>query len=123
MRIRPAVRDERGAAVVWTLALVCVVLTAGALASAVSIQAVVRQRVAIAADLAALAGAQSLHEPCAAAQSAASANDASLVACALEGADVVVTVRRPAPEFVQRVVGAFGGQAADVEVTARAGPA
>ena len=107
---------------VWTLALVCVVLTAGALASAVSIQAVVRQRVAIVADLAALAGAQSLHEPCAAAQSAARANDAALVACALEGSDVVVTVRRPAPEFVQRVVGAFGGHAADVDATARAGP-
>ncbi len=107
----------------WALALISVLLAAGALCSAVAIQAVAHQGAATIADLAALAGAQASGNPCLAAESAARANDAHLVACVLDGSDVVVTVARPAPEFVARVLAVFGGQPKDVEASARAGPA
>ncbi|MDI1289104.1 MAG: flp pilus-assembly TadE/G-like family protein [bacterium] len=115
--------DDRGAAVVWTLALLSVLLAAGALFSGVAVQAVARQRVATIADLAALAGAQTSVDPCLAAESAARANEAHLIACVLDGSDVVVSVGLPAPEFVALVLRVFGGQPKDVEASARAGPA
>ena len=122
MRISSGVSEDRGAAVVWALALISVLLMVSSLASAVAVQAIARQRVATIADLAALAGAQTRGEPCRAADDAARANDAQLVSCALDGTDVVVTVRRPAPELVTRVIAALGGRANDVDASARAGP-
>lgn len=115
-------RGERGAAVVWSLALVCVVLMSGLIAAAVGVQAVARQRAATVADLSALAGAQAPDDRCAAAASAARANDAVVVACTLRGPDVIVTVRQQEPAFVGRVLAAFGRGAAYVEATSRAGP-
>jgi len=114
--------DDRGAAVVWGLTLTFILTTAGLIAASVAQFAIVRQRVQTAADVSALAGAQSARDPCAAAQRAAVANAATLLACAVEGSDVVVRVSRPAPELVRRVFALAGQQPRDIVVAARAGP-
>lgn len=113
---------DQGAAVVWTLALIPVLLLAFAAAGVVGALALARQRVATAADVAVLAAAQALVDPCAAADRAARANGTTLVACSTEGDDVTVTVSRPAPELVVRVAAMLGGAAPDLSSTARAGP-
>ncbi len=114
--------NDQGAAVVWALALVTMLMLAGLVAAAVAQQAIVRQRVAASADVAALAGAQTLGDPCAAAQRSANANDTELVACAMDGPDVVVRVSRPAPSLVQRLFSLLGSSPHDVVGVARAGP-
>ena len=122
MRAPLDLREERGAATVWTLALLGVVLMVGAVSSAVAVQAIVRQQAATAADVAAIAGAQAIDDACGAASTSADANGVALVACSMDGADIVVTVRRPAPEFVRRVLALVGGSATDVSASSRAGP-
>ena len=114
--------DDQGAAVVWGLTLSFILMTAGLVTASVAQFAIVRQRVQAAADVSALAGAQSRDDPCAAAQRAAVANDAVLLACALDGTDVVVRVSRPAPELVRRVFALAGQRPRDIVVAARAGP-
>jgi secretion/DNA translocation related TadE-like protein len=104
------------------LALVVVILVAGLVAAAVAQQALVRQRVGFAADISALAGAQSLGDACADARRVASANDTTLVACALDGPDVVVRVSHPAPALVRRLFALLGSSPHDVVGVARAGP-
>ena len=115
------VRDA-GAAVVWALALVTALMLTGLLASAVAQQALVRQRVATSADVAALAGAQSLGDACDEARRLAEANETELVACAIDGSDIVVRVARPAPPLVRRLFAMLGGSPPDVIGVARAGP-
>lgn len=116
------VTNDDGAAVVWTLALLAVLLLVGLAAAAVSVQAVARQRVATTADIVALAGAQAFYDACGTASRVADANGAALVSCAYDGTDVIVTVSRPAPEFVRRVIVLLGGKASEVSASARAGP-
>ena len=85
---------ERGAATVFGLGLVAVLLVATAVAVVVTQVVVARHGAAAAADLGALAGAgaaRSGHEPCAAVARAVSAGGAELVECRVEGLDVVVT--------------------------------
>jgi secretion/DNA translocation related TadE-like protein len=113
---------DRGSAVVWALALVVVILTASFVAAAVAQQAMVRQRVGSAADVAALAAAQSDGDPCAAAGRVAVANESTLVACAIDGLDVVVQVSRPAPDLVRRLFALLGSSPRAVVGVARAGP-
>jgi hypothetical protein len=72
--------------------------------------------------MAALAAAQAEGDGCAAAARTAEANDTSLVACSLDGLDVVVRVSRRAPTLVVRLLAWLGQPAGDVEATARAGP-
>jgi secretion/DNA translocation related TadE-like protein len=71
-----------------------------------------------AADLVALAAADALgagRDPCGAGATAAAANGATLTGCTVTGPDVLVTVRVVGPHWL--------GQAADLDATARAGPA
>jgi secretion/DNA translocation related TadE-like protein len=71
-----------------------------------------------AADLAALAGAAALQhgrDPCQAARSIASANEAALVECRVTGRDVVVRTEVSGPRWL--------GQQGDLVAEARAGPA
>lgn len=107
-------RRDRGAAVVWAIALcgalllmsygVLVVVAAGA----------ARQRAAGAADLAALAAAGP--GGCAVAEGIAHANGASLVSCRLVDGDALVVVRVPVG------IAAPTGESLSAEATARAGP-
>jgi secretion/DNA translocation related TadE-like protein len=114
--------EDRGAATVWSLALLSVILLGALLVSAVAQQAIARQRAATAADLAALAAAQSGSSQCAEADRMASANDASLLACGIDGDDVIVQVSVPAPPLVRRVFALVGQTPGDVIGAARAGP-
>lgn len=114
--------SDRGAAIVWALALVSVILLAGLLGGAVAEESVVRQRTATAADLSVLAAAQAVGDACAAAAATAAANGVSLATCTFDGADAVVEVRRPPPALVSRLLALLGHRPVDVTATARAGP-
>ena len=113
---------ERGAATVWSLALVNVLLLVGLGAAAVGALAVTRQRAATVADVAAVAGAQALVDACVDAVAIVEANGMATVACQLDGVDVVIEVRAEAPPVVSRLFGLLGRSVPEVRATARAGP-
>jgi secretion/DNA translocation related TadE-like protein len=113
---------ERGAATVWSLALVNVLLLVGLAAAAVGALAVTRQRAATVADVAAVAGAQAVIDPCAEAVAIVEANRMVTVACQLDDGDVVIDVSTPAPPVVSRLMGLLGRGAPEVRASARAGP-
>ena len=114
-------RDDRGVAVVWALTLVSLLLLVGVVSSGVAALAVARQRVAAVADIAALAAAQALWDPCGRAAHVAGQNAMAVVACSPDGIDVVVEVSAPAPAMVIRLLGVLGRPVGDVRATARAG--
>ncbi len=113
---------EVGAAVVWALALVSVLLLVGLASAAATAQVIARQRAATVADIAALAGAQASGDPCAAAEESAQANGMQLAECTVEGMDVVVDVASTPPAVVTRLLGLLGRVAMPVRESARAGP-
>ena len=114
-------RRDRGAAMVWSLALTSLLLTAGLAAAGVGALAVTRQRVATVADVAAVAGAQAFVDKCAHAVASVEANGMTAVSCELDGADVIVEVSTSAPAVVHRLFGILGRSAAEVRASARAG--
>jgi secretion/DNA translocation related TadE-like protein len=113
---------ETGAAVVWALALVSVLLLVGLATVAATAQVIARQRVATVADIAALAGAQASADVCASAEASAQANGMELAECTVEGQDVVVDVAAAPPAVVVRLLGFLGRVVLPVRATARAGP-
>lgn len=119
---------DRGAATVWALALASVLLLAGLITLAAVEQGLARQRAATAADLAAIAGAQALADPCGRAQASAEANGAVLTGCRVEptvgevAADVFVDVQMAPPALVVRLLDLLGRSAHPISATARAGP-
>ena len=113
---------EDGAAIIWALALVNLLLLTGLAVAGVTAQVVARQRAAAVADIAALVAAQADGSGCAHASDSARANAMELTACVTDGADVVVTVAAPAPAVVARLLGLLGRPAASVTASARAGP-
>lgn len=118
--MRPGVlRDERGSATVWVLALAGLLAALGASVVLVGAAVVARHRATAAADLAALAGAGRavMGEPdaCATASRIAGANGGFLDGCTVS-ADAVVEVRVHVPARLGSI-GAFVAQA-----HARAGP-
>ena len=113
---------ERGAATVWSLALVNVLLLVGLGAAAVGALAVTRQRAATVADVAALAGAQAVLDPCADAVAIVEANGMAAVSCELDAADVLVEVRAEASPVVSRLFALLGRTVPEVRASARAGP-
>lgn len=100
------------------LSLICLV---GALGSGLVQWAVAAARLSSAADTAALAGANADSDACGHAAAAAAANGTTLVACDVDGWDVVATVQAPAPPFARRVATLLGGEASDLQRSARAG--
>ena len=96
-----ATAGEVGSATVLALAGVVACLTIAGMWLATGRAALARQRAETAADLAALAGAQSLvagtAAPCAAAEAAAAANAGRLLSCSIAGHDVRVVVSVSAP--------------------------
>ncbi|MCD4532714.1 pilus assembly protein TadG-related protein [Nocardioides sp. cx-169] len=120
MTARP---DERGAATVFAVSCLALLLLLGAALGVVTALVAAHRAAQGAADLAALAGAETLgrgRDPCAAAAATAASNGGALAACALaacavDGRDVVVEVRVEGPHWL--------GQSADPVARARAGPA
>lgn len=109
--------DERGAAGMFVVALMGVVLLLGLSAAFLVATAAAHRRAQAAADLAALAGAvarQEGRDGCAMARVMAGRNGASVTLCGIESDDVVVHVEVPSPEFL--------GHRWRVAGTARAGP-
>ncbi|WP_134767854.1 Rv3654c family TadE-like protein [Nocardioides sp. 1609] len=110
--------QERGGATVVTLALAGVLLLVGAALGVVAALVVGHRTAQAAADLAALAAAQSLargSDGCGAAATVAAANGATVTACSVEGRDVRVVVEVAGPRWL--------GQSGDLAAQARAGPA
>lgn len=111
------IHDQRGAASLLATACLGVLLLLGAALGVVGALVVDHRRAQGAADFAALAGAAALQhgqDGCAQASRVASANEATLTTCRVEGRDLLVTARTTGPRWF--------GQMADLEGRARAGP-
>lgn len=114
--------EDRGSATVLGLALSVVVLAIGFIAM-VQVQATLASHGAqSAADLSALAGAQTLGDPCAAADRMANTNHVRLITCEVQGADVAISVEGPSPSLVAALFIRFGLPIGRVVATAVAGP-
>lgn len=110
-------RRERGSATLLAVACISVLLLLGAALGVVAAMVRAHRVAQSAADLAALAAADTVgtgRDPCAAGSAVAMANDAILVACDLDGRDATVTVTVAGPHWL--------GQVADLSAQARAGP-
>lgn len=120
LRSAPTVRDgpDRGGATVCLLAVGLVLVVVGVFGATVGAARMARQQAAVAADLGALAGAARTldGEPvaCATATDLAARNGGRLVACRLDGLDVVVTA--------EVAVSPLPGLTRVATATARAGP-
>ena len=117
MKHSPPAGDD-GVATVLGLALAASLMAAGLALSAVVSLSVGHQRAAVAADLAAVAGAA---RGCDVAERVARAHGAVSFACRVEGADAVVTVALLAPTMLQRLAGWAGRDAPVLAATSRAG--
>jgi secretion/DNA translocation related TadE-like protein len=89
--------DQRGSGSVLAIAVIGAVVGTALAATTALGALVVRQQAMSAADAAALAGADAVSglvagDVCAVAESAASANDGSLISCTVDGSDVTVEV-------------------------------
>lgn len=116
-RLRGGCRDEAGAATVFALAALALVLVVGLAGSVVGGVVLAHRRAGAAADLAALAaaqGAQAGRDPCAQADRVAAANGANLTGCSVDGWDATVEVRVSGPRVF--------GRSATLPARARAGP-
>lgn len=112
---------DRGAATLLAVVLVQLLLIVGLMCWVVASLAITRQRVALVADVSALAAAQALGDPCARAGQAATDNGMRLASCVVEGGDVVVEVAADAPALAARGLSFLGRDAAEVTASARAG--
>ena len=126
---RRCTRDsaEVGMASLWVLILATVLLVAGSAAIAIAQVSLVRQRVAAAADLAALAAATDLwrgdmDHACREAAAVATANHGDLASCEIAYPNATVEVESSLPTLVNRLAGLAGQSAPKVRVRARAGP-
>jgi len=111
-------RDDRGVATVAAVGLLVMLLVVTWISVGCVNVAVAAHRAGAAADLAALAGAQALRvgaDACAAVGPVAAHNGGRVTACAVEGADVRVTVEVDTPAMV--------GLVWSPASSARAGPA
>lgn len=106
---------------VVAVALLCVISVFGTLGLGLAQWAVAAARLSSAADIAALAGASALSDPCAHAATAATMNGTSLVSCDVDGSDVVATIEAPAPPFAMRIAALLGREASVLQRSARAG--
>ena len=111
-------RSDRGAASVWVLAVGLVIVVAGVTLAGVGAVRVARHEARAAADFGALAGAMRAVEgegsACDRAAELVAANEGRLVACRLDGFDIVVSVEVP--------VSPLPGVSRLAAATSRAGP-
>jgi secretion/DNA translocation related TadE-like protein len=114
-------RDERGSATVLALAGMSVLAFGGFFGLAVAQQALARQQLATAADLTALAAAQSLGEPCVSAQAVANVHEVRLISCSMVGADWRVEVGGQPGIMTQRLLRFAGHEPREITEVATAG--
>lgn len=113
-------RDKGSATVTTVIAgMVLVCATASVFAFAETIA--VRHRLAGAADLVALAAAQSPGAECDRAREMARLNDAVLATCSVENVDVVIEIEAPAPVVTARLMMLLGHGERRIRAQARAG--
>jgi secretion/DNA translocation related TadE-like protein len=108
---------QRGSATVLVVAFAGVLMLLGAALGVVAAMVEAHRVAQSAADLAALAGAQSLalgRDGCAEATEIARANGVRLTTCRATGRVLTVSVAAPGPHWL--------GQASDLSAQARAGP-
>lgn len=116
--MRPRGPGERGAASLFAVACLALLLLLGSALGVVTAMVRAHRVAQSAADLAALAAAAAAaagQDPCVAGAGVAAANGARLVSCRVEGFDAVVSVEVDGPHWL--------GQLADLGGEARAGPA
>ncbi len=118
---------QTGMATIWVLVLAAVIAFAGTAAVAIAQVALVRQRVSIAADMSALAGAAQLAQTdevvaCEESGEVARENHAVLVSCQVDFPNVTVLVELPVPELVTRLAQLAHQGVPMIRVRARAGP-
>ena len=117
--MRPASRDEAGAATVLVVAMAGVLMFVAVALAGVSALVLAQRRAQAAADLAALAGAEALAragDGCAASGRTAALNGARLESCVSDALEVRVSVSLPPPDLPGPV------RAPPVTAQARAGP-
>jgi len=112
------VTDDRGAAAVWSLALIVLLVGVALVVALVGSVGIARASAASVADLAAVAGARS--GSCTSAREVADRNGMSLSDCMVDDGDVVVRVATSMPVVAQRVIDALG-RTVEIEADARAG--
>lgn len=109
-------RGEEGSVSLFVVSCLAVLLLLGAASGVVTAMVRAHRIAQSSADLAALAAASAISaDPCTAGAGIATANGARQVSCRLEGRDAIVRVVVDGPHWL--------GQVADLEATARAGPA
>ncbi len=122
----PRLGHDTGAGTVLALAIIAFCLVAGVVGVGLGELAAARAHLASAADLAALAAAShsldGSRSACEAASGAAKRNGAALLRCQVQGSDVVVAVRAPAPRIVAAMARMANAQAPTLQAQARAGP-
>lgn len=112
---------ERGNGTVLALGLMCAIAAAGFLVLA-QVQAVIATHaVQGAADLTAIAAAQSPGDACASAGAVAAANRVRLVECTTQADDFVVRVESDLPSLLAAVLNFAHVQSAPIQASARAG--
>ena len=115
------VRGERGSAMVLAIALLAVIALIGLVALA-QVQLLQRKHALQgAADLSAIAAAQSAGDACAQAQRIASANGAVVSACRLDGLDALVELQAEPPSILAVLADRFGLTLGPLQAQARAG--
>ena len=121
MVTRRRLSSDTGAGTVLSLAVLAVVCFGAAVGFAKVQQVLAIRQAATAADLAALAGAQAITDPCGRAAAVAAANGVRLSGCSIAGADVLVQVTRPMPPMTADLLTSFGLPTPPVTAQARAG--
>jgi secretion/DNA translocation related TadE-like protein len=115
--------SETGSATIVVLAAVALIATLTGVVYAATEFSSTRARVSAAADLAALAAADSslIGEGCAAARSVAARNDAHLTSCEIHGFDAIVAVESRPRGLMAWFARQSGHRLGAVQVVARAG--
>ncbi|CAB4664859.1 unannotated protein [freshwater metagenome] len=114
--------DDHGNVTVLGLAISIVILAIGFIGIAQVQATLTSHRVQSAADLSALAGAQSLGDPCSAAVAVATANSVELTACESVSGDISVIVEANPPSLVAALFRRFDIPIGRVMASAKAGP-
>ncbi|MBU6278506.1 MAG: hypothetical protein KGN78_04615 [Actinomycetales bacterium] len=119
--VTTVLRQERGSATVWAIALFALLLAVAMFGLTLAQAALARQRVAMAADMSALAAASSWRDQCERARAVAEANQTALLTCQITGGAAAVEVAIPAPDLVARLIRWSGHNPAPFIGRARAG--
>lgn len=121
MSVQAGLAGDKGAGTVLSLAVLAVICFATTVGVAKAQLALAVHQAATAADLAALAGAQAMVDPCGRATAVAAANGTQLLECQVTGGDVLVQVRRPMPSLTASLLSSFRLPTPAVTAQSRAG--